>query len=47
MQENSATSTTETQPLTTLQRFWVALAGGLMLLGLTLGLGLFFLPQTV
>ena len=49
MQENSVTSTTETepQPLTTLQRFWVALAGGLMLLGLTLGLGLFFLPQTV
>ncbi len=47
MQENSATSTTETPPLTTLQRFWVALAGGLMLLGLTLGLGLFFLPQTV
>lgn len=47
MQENSATSTTETPPLTTLQRFWVALAGGLMLLGLTLGLGLFFLSQTV
>ncbi|MEQ8852461.1 DUF1559 domain-containing protein [Gimesia sp.] len=47
MQENSATSKTETPPLTTLQRFWVALAGGLMLLGLTLGLGLFFLPQTV
>lgn len=47
MQENSATSKTETPPLTTLQRFWLALAGGLMLLGLTLGLGLFFLPQTV
>lgn len=49
MQENSTANTTETkpQPLTTLQRFWVALAGGLMLLGLTLGLGLFFLPQTV
>ena len=49
MQENSATSTTETepQPLITVERFWIGLVVVLLLLGLTLFLGLFFLPQTV
>lgn len=49
MQENNATSTTETepQPLITVERFWIGLVVVLLLLGLTLFLGLFFLPQTV
>ncbi|WP_417393818.1 DUF1559 domain-containing protein [Gimesia chilikensis] len=49
MQENSVTSTTETepQPLITVERFWIGLLVILLLMGLSLFLGLLFVPQTV